>query len=86
VARQVLQVVLVLAISTSAIVVLASLREPVVSMAHEPATGVSDIDARWIPKWYAAADMVTADQGFLVDTRSTAKWARADAEAKRAVP
>jgi len=78
--RQVLEVVLVLAISISAIVVLATLHEPTVSVnPRTTATGISDIDDRWTPKWSAAAEFQTRDQGSIVDTRWTAKTARSEA-------
>lgn len=79
VTRQVLQAVLVLAISISAIVVLATLHEPV-SVDHPmTATGASEIDARWTPKWRAAAETATAGQATIVDTRWTAKAAPVEA-------
>jgi len=84
VTRQVLEVVLVLAISISAIVVLATLHEPTVSVnPRTTATGISDIDDRWTPKWSAAAELQTRDQGSIVDTRWTAKTARAEAPEAR---
>ena len=87
VARLVLQVVLVLAISIGAIVALATLQEPAVTVnAPTTATGISDVDARWIPKWHAAAEVATADQGSMVDARWTAKTARAEAARMRALP
>jgi hypothetical protein len=87
VARQVLQVVLVLAISIGAIIVLATLREPAVGVdARMTATGLSDVDARWVPKWRAVAEVATAVQGFIADTRWTSKTARAEAARMRALP
>lgn len=80
VTQQVLEVVLVLAISISAIVVLATLHDPTVSVAPSvKATGVSDVDARWTPKWGAAAELQTRELGTIVDTRWTAKTGRAEA-------
>ena len=84
VTRQVLEVVLVLAISVSAIVALATLHDPTASVAPSvDATGVSDVDARWTPKWGAAAEFQTKDQGSIVDTRWSAKTARAEVPGAR---
>lgn len=80
VTQQVLEVVLVLAITISAIVVLATLREPTASVAPGmKATGFSDIDARWTPKWRTATELRTRELGTIVDTRWTAKTGRAEA-------
>jgi hypothetical protein len=78
----VLQVVLVLAISISAIVFLAARHESGVSVGErKTTTGVSNIDPRWTPKWAAAEGFASASQPSVLDTRWIAKMARAEAAA-----
>ena len=76
VARQLLQIVLVLAILIIAVVGLATRYEPGVSVGNATkATGVSHIDARWTPKWQFAAGLAMANQTPLLDARWVAKMA-----------
>lgn len=82
-ARNVLQVVLVLAISLSAIVALSTLREPVVRVDDRPQpVTVGEVDARWTPKRGAAAELTAAGESDTVDTRWTAKESRAQDAAR----
>jgi hypothetical protein len=77
-ARHVLEVVLILAISLSAIAALATLREPVVGVDHRARLpGVSQVDTRWTPKW-GAAEVSAVGESAIVDTRWTAKERRAE--------
>jgi hypothetical protein len=79
VARQLLQVALFAAILIFAVVALATRYEPAVSVGGaSKATGVSQIDARWIPKLQFAAALAVVDQAPVLDARWVAKMAWAD--------
>jgi hypothetical protein len=81
VARRVLQAVLALAISLGAIIGLATHHEPVVSVGERmTATGISDLEARWTPKWGFAAGLAMANERMTatgisdLEARWTPKW------------
>ena len=83
IARQLLQVALVLAILTSAVIALATRYESGVSVGGgTTTTRISHIDARWTPKWQFAAGLAAPNEQTkrsFVDPRWVAKMARARA-------
>ena len=85
VARQLLQIVLVLAILISAVVAIATRYEPGLSVGGATkATGISNIDARWTAKWQFAAGLAIANQTTALDAWWVAnKIARDEATAPK---